>query len=246
MLTGTLSAQYLRDTYLRGIDLGAAWVGPSADLALERLMQTWLTFAERVLSASFCGTRVRVMPEATLVLGEDYDREVEPIPYRDPEGTPSAYQLWVRFRHVQRIDRVRVFDGWNYDATAPPVAAFETIAPTQVQLFPLERRVRIPAGAVTQPQLAQAWCIDYTYGLGVIPLEVVHWVCLATAIEFLAVAGSGQDLTHGLARESLTMDGVTETLTYARGDFGPYTGSIKAFQAELKLIDLRNLRPHLS
>lgn len=249
MLLGALNAQYLRDTYLRGIDLGAAWLGPSADLALERLLRTWLAVAERSLGVSLCGTRVRVMPDEAAIRGTDYEVEVEPLPYRAPEGTPPAYDLWVRFRHVRSIDRVRVFQGWDYDASAPPIAAFATIAPTQVQYFPLERRVRVPAGAVTQPELAQAWAIDYTYGLGAIPLEVVHWVCLVTAMEFLAIAGAGRDLTHGLARESLSMDGVTETLTYARGDFGLYTGTIKAFQQELArvgMLDLRALRLHLS
>jgi hypothetical protein len=246
MLLGTLDARYLRDTYLRGIDLGQAWQGPQGDAALERLLAFWQVAAERILGVSFCGTRVRVMPDATLKRGIDYEREVEPIPYMPPDGTPPSYRLYVRFRHVLTIDRVRLFQGWNYDASAPPVAAFETIAPVQVQYFPLERRVRIPAGAVTQPTVAQAWAVDYTYGLGEIPLEVVNWICLGTTMLFLALVGSGQDLTHGIARESLSMDGVTETLTYARGKYGPYSGTIEAMHAEWAMINLPALRPHFS
>jgi hypothetical protein len=246
MLLASLSAHALRDTYLRGIDLGAAWVGAGADMAIERILATWLAQAERILGVSFCGTRVRMMPDAGQVLGVDYEREVDMVPYQPPTGTPPAYQLYVRFRHVQQVDRVRVFQGWNYDVSAPPVASFALIAPAQVQVFPLERRVRIPAGAVLAPELAQAWAIDYTYGLGEIPLEVAQWIFLGASMQFLAIIGSGTDLSHGLARESLSMDGVTETLTYARGDFGLYTGTIKAFLREWAQLDLKALRPHFS
>lgn len=243
MISGTLTASTVRQTWLRGIELGTGWSGASADAAIEQLLAFHQAKAERILGVAFCAKRIRTLPETGLVLGEDYEVAGDLVPYVLPVGSPPQYVLPLRFGPLRSLDRVRVFQG--YDTSVPAVAQFETVAPTQTLPVPFQQRVYIPAAAVTTaPNTAWGWALDYTYGLHTIPLEVAEWIALGTTIALLGIAGSNKDLGAGVAAWSLDQDGIVERGEHITDTYGPYSGAIETLRLQYDLIDLKKLRMH--
>jgi len=239
MLIGQLTPGVVRETYLRGMDLGAAWHGPAADRAIGRLIDIQREVLEGRTGVLFARRHVRTLPDPGLTVGEDFD-EVGPLmPYGPPDDVTQQYTLILYWKHVQWLDQVRLYQGVD----SANVNQFEVVPLTSVSLSPIDRKVRIPAGAVQAPELAQAWAVDYTIGLGQIPLDAADWVMLSVAIEVLGLAGAGADVSHGLSSEMLTQDGMTEQVTYAgKGEEGPYSAPMKVYQTLRDRMNLASLR----
>ena len=225
MLIGTLSAQHLQQTYLRGVDLGAAWQGPSADAALETILWAWIEIAQGKLGVQFATQRVRTYPDPGLVLGTDYEIQGEPLTWFPLPPGMAHYAMPLPFAHIQSIERVRLFFG-NPGADPTGKARYEVppqwilftqkegilkiVPSTSVPLLPPLSSLAYDMGAVwgrTRYDLPGVWAVDYTIGYGQVPLDVAHWINLHAAIDVLGQAGTA--LAHGLSSESLSMDGIT-------------------------------------
>jgi hypothetical protein len=241
MLTGALTVQNLRQTYLRGIDLGASWYGPGADAALAQLLDVQLSRAEALMAIQFRPFRVATQPEATWEAGRDYDLLGAPVPYVVPEPTATVHAVRLAYHDVQALARVRVFQG--YTTGTPPAPLYATLDLNQITFLPPDETVRIPVALVPQPELAQAWVIDYAVGLGQIPLEVAAWVQLGVAIEVLSMVASNADVSGGAAGTRLSMDDITEDIRYNRAEEGGiYGATISKFEYlrdEIELVKLR-------
>src|SRR4029434_5318416 len=113
MLVGSLSAQALRSTYLRGIDLGDAWQGPGGDTALNTLLMTELARAEELMGIHWQRWRVAAPPDAGTAAGTDYDVPHVAVPYALPLETEDFYRVHVWHHDVQAIARVRLWTGMS-------------------------------------------------------------------------------------------------------------------------------------
>jgi hypothetical protein len=242
MLLGTLSPQLVRSTYLRGIDLGAAWQGPSADAAITQLLLIEVARAESLMNIHFQRWRVATLPDPTAVLGQDYDVLGQPMPYTPITAPETLYRLQLTHHDVHAITRARLFLGWSTDPI--PVPLYQTLDLATLT-FPMpEEHLLVPASTIPTPGLA--WAVDYQMGMGMLPPEVEAWCALGAAIEVLSLGGSAADVSHGLTAESLNQDGIEEKASYGGGSQwqggGIYAGPITILERRRADIDLVALR----
>jgi hypothetical protein len=243
MLIGELNSAYLRNTYLRGIDLGTAWMGSAGSAAMDQLLTEFLILAEGFLGVQFCSRRVKTLPDTDVLLGRDYDIDGVVLPYVFPGFTTTHYAVYLPLPDVLSVERVRLWEG--DDGGLPPLPVFEIVPLTSIALVQIPGILTVPLTVLVTPTLGQGWAVDYTFGLGQIPVDVAHWVSLHVAIQVLVLAGSGADLSHGLAGKSLTMDGTRQDWTYGEGGssgMGMYSGPIKVLQELGETIDLAAMR----
>jgi hypothetical protein len=260
MLIALLTQHYLRDTYLRGIDLGAAWQGPSADAAIDSILHALIEDAQGKLGIQFKRQRVLTYPDHGLVLGVDYDIQAEPLTYFKAPPGAQHFIIPLPFANVQSIERVRLFYG--NPLTNPQGRSLYQVPQDWILFTGKEGILRINpsiTNAVLQTQniagatggfesiyygyfnrieIPGAWAIDMVIGNGQIPLDVAEWICLGAAIDVLAKAGAGTDVSHGLSSESLSQDGMTENIAHYQGKYGPYTGVIQHFMDRRKDINI--------
>jgi hypothetical protein len=244
LMPTSLSPTSVRTLYLRGIDLGPAWSGPGADAAIAQLLNLSLAQAESLMNIQFQTWRVQTLPEATLTPGLDYDVAGALLPFVPLLPTETHYQLTLGYHDVQQVQRVQLYAGM---AGAPPAPVLTPLPLETLAYDRLAERVLVPRDAVPAPDTVQGWAVDYTIGYGRLPPEVVTWVMLQTAIQVLALAGSGEAISHGLSAESLTQDGIIESVRYAGQGLqaamgGVYAGPIQILQHRLDDIDLVKLR----
>jgi len=244
MLIAALTPQLVRDTYLRGIDLGAAWRGAGGDAAIMMLLGVQVSHAEAIMGIHFARTRVMTAPDGTMTPGTDYDLLGALIPYERPTPDMTHYHLTLRYHDVQAVTRVRLWEG--YDTAVPPNPVYTTLPLAGMTFSSYGEVLAIPVEAVTTMDTARAWAVDYLIGLGQLPVEVVEWCALGAAIEVLSLGGSAADVSHGLARESLDMDGIREDVHYGTGanwqGGGVYAGPITVLRNRRDDIDLTRLR----
>jgi hypothetical protein len=255
MLVGTLNAAYVRTTYLRGINLGSAWEGPSGDAAIDQLLLSYLDEAQGKIGVRFATERVRTYPDPGLVLGVDYEIEGEPLTYFQVPYTAQHFVIPLPFAHIQSIERIRLFYGNPKNNAVgrvvheiPPDWILYTqkegvlkIAPNLTHAM-LMTQYPTYYGLFYRPEIPGAWAVDYTIGYGQIPPDVVRWVCLGVAIQVLGTAGMGEGGSSGMASESLSQDGKTESVSYATGKYGPYAGLIETLMAERECLNIWGLR----
>jgi hypothetical protein len=245
ILVGTLSAQAVRNTYLRGIDLGTAWQGPGGDQAIDALLLTELTRAEELMNIHWQRWRVSAPPESTAVAGTDYDTAHAGIPYALPREGEDFYRVTLWHHDVQAIARVRLWTGMSADVV--PVPVYTPVPLDTVTYDYPEEALHIPAALVPDPPAGLEWAVDYVVGVGQLPLSVVEWCALGTAIQVLALGSSAKDVSHGLAGERLFMDGIEEVVNYGSSNArsqpgGIYAGTVAALQLQRDEIDLVKLR----
>jgi hypothetical protein len=260
LLTTQLNHTYLRQNYLRGIDLGAGFQGSSADQAMDTMLITLREIAQGQIGVRFCIERVLTYPDPGKVLGTDYEIQGEPLPSYAPGLGDPAVSIVLPFSNVRSIERLRLYDGPTLQETIPLDQTLLQHASGILQLFGpwgspwlgglnMSRWAGSPGGwlggiadaYVRRDQLG-VWAVDYTVGLGRIPYDVAAWISLSAASWVLSIAGAGMSLSHGLESESLSQDGIEERLSYARGKYGPYSGTILALMAQRDTFDLVSLR----
>jgi len=237
-----LTPRAVRDLYLRGINLGAAWSGSAGDAAMALLMEIEISKVETLMGIHFRRYRILTLPETTLVAGTDYDRVALPIPYSLPLPAAQWYQLTLHFHDVQAVTRVRLYHG--VDTQAPPQGIFTTLPLAQMSFSSYHERLYVPRTLVDETVPPLAWAVDYLIGLGVLPPEVVQWILLGTAIQVLGQAGVGADVSGGIGGEELQMDGITERTNYgAKNRFGGiYAGAIDVLLRQQDMLNLSLLR----
>lgn len=260
MLVGTLTPAYLREQYLRGLTLGAAWDGAAGDAAMTGILQAIIEDVQYRLGIRFARQRILTYPDVDKVLGTDYEIQGEPLMYKPIVPGSVHYIIPLPFSHIQSIERVRLFVG--NPGPSPESKALWRVPDEWILFTQKEGVLRLMAGLTTgllqtmalgrfdplyygayyRTAIPGAWAVDYTIGYGQIPLDVARWICLTAAVQILAEAGSGADVGAGRSSTSLSMDGISESIAYVSGDFGPYSGVIKAYQDELKCMDIRQLR----
>src|SRR4029077_6023901 len=256
MLVGTLNATYIRDTYLRGVTLGDAWHGPSADAAITSTVQALIEEAQGKLGIQFARQRVLTYPDPGLVLGVDYEIEGEPLTYHRTRWDIGHFVINLPFANIVSIERIRVFYG--NPLTHAPTKALYLVPPEWILFTEKEGVLRVlPSlyGIYPQPHAPWGfqgyayrdlvpgfWAVDYTIGYGQIPLDVARWIGLRAAIAVLAQAGASAGVGGGLGTKSLSMDGISQSVGYAQGTYGPYSGVIATYQEELKCLDIKQLK----
>lgn len=244
ILVGTLSAQALRSTYLRGLDLGAAWQGPGADAALNTLLMTELRRAEELMNIHWPQWRVAAPPDAGMTLGTNYDVPHAPVPYAPPQEGEDFYRVPLWHHDIQAITRLRLWVGM--DTNVPPQPVYTPVDLTTVTYEFPEEALHVPIALVPAPATALAWAADYIVGVGVLPLTIVEWCSLGVAIQVLSMGASASDVSHGLDAQRLIMDGVDETIRYGSGAQGRpggiYAGTVATLQNQRDDIDLVKLR----
>jgi hypothetical protein len=264
MLVGTLNVTYIRDTYLRGVTLGDAWHGPSADAAITSTVQALIEEAQGKLGIQFARQRVLTYPDPGLVLGVDYEIEGEPLTYHRTRGGMGHFVINLPFANIISIERIRVFYGNPLDQSA--TKALYLVPPEWILFTEKEGVLRIvPSLYGIYPQLHTpwgfqgaydsllygyayrdlipgSWAVDYTIGYGQIPLDVARWIGLRVAIAVLAQAGASAGVGGGLGTKSLSMDGISQSVGYAQGKYGPYSGLVESYQEELKCLDIKQLK----
>jgi hypothetical protein len=241
ILVGALSAHTVRSTYLRGIDLGAAWQGPNADAAINTLLMAELARAEELMQIHWSSWRVAAPPDTTAVPGTDYDVAHVAVPYAAPLETEDFYRVSLWHHDVQAITRLRLWVGGNVSAPL-----YTPVDLTTVTFDYPEEALHVPVGLVPTPATVRGWAVDYTMGVGALPFSVVQWCALGVAIQVLSMGSSAQDVSHGLARDRLMMDGMEESVDFganAQGrPGGIYAGTVSALQNQREDIDLVKLR----
>jgi hypothetical protein len=258
--TANLDHTYLRHTYLSGIDLGAGFQGSSADHVMDIMLVTLREIAQGQIGVRFCIERVLTYPDAGKVLGTDYEIQGEPLPSYAPGLGDSALSIVLPFSNVRSIERLRLYDGPTLQDTIPlehtllqhASGILQLIGPwgsTWLGGMNISRWVGSPGGwfggigdSYGRRDQLGVWAVDYTVGLGRIPYDVAAWIGLSAASWVLSIAGAGMTLSHGLESESLSQDGIEERLSYARGQYGPYSGTIMALMAQRDTFDLASLR----
>jgi hypothetical protein len=245
ILVGTLSAQAVRNTYLRGIDLGTSWQGPGGDQAIDALLLTELTRAEELMNIHWQRWRVAAPPEPDAVAGTDYDTAHAGIPYVLPREGEDFYRVTLWHHDVQAIARVRLWTGMSADVV--PVPVYTPVPLDTVTYDYPEEALHIPQALIPDPATGLEWAVDYVVGVGQLPLSVVEWCALGTAIQVLALGSSAKDVSHGLAGERLFMDGIEEVVNYGSANArsqpgGIYAGTVAALQNQRDDIDLVRLR----
>jgi hypothetical protein len=238
MLPGTLSADHVRETYLRGIVLGSAWYGPSADAAIEALLAQQLALAEARMSIQWQRWRVVTDPEAGLVEGQDYDIAGRLLPYMPPVPPEApAYRLIPGYTDVQAVTRVRLL---RADLT------YETLPIAAVVYNFADEHLYVPVALVSAPATVLGWALDFTFGVGRLPREIAAWVELGAAIEVLSLASVGAEVGAGggAAETTLVMDGTEERIRAGGGssDAGIYGPAMRGLQRQRDAINLTALR----
>jgi hypothetical protein len=255
---GPLDHTYVRQTILRGIDLGPAWQGTSADLAIDQLLRGQLEWLQGEIGVRFCHERVLTYPDAGMVLGTDYEIEGDPLPAPGPLAGEPYVSLVLPFTNVASIQRLR-FD--RNPGSFPVAADLETVPLTQTLLSHQEGILHVQpegslggwwvpaftsgwvgmamsgwgswgAGSLVHAETLGVWVVDYTVGLGRIPFDVAQYAAFSTAIQVLSLAGASTALGGGLGAQSLDQDGIVERIEYGSGDYGRYSGVIKGLLAQ--------------
>jgi hypothetical protein len=241
---GMLTPSTVRNTYLRGITLGAAWAGSAGDMAIASLLALQISRAETLMGIHFHRYRIATLPDPTAVPGTDYDRQALPIPYTPVPPGMLYYPLTLHWHDVQAITRVRLFEG--YDTQPIPMPITVTLPLTNVRFSSYQERLYVPTALVPPLAPVQGWAVDYLMGLGVLPPEVAEWCLLGSAIQVLGMAGSGADNSGGLGGETLRMDGIEESYRYggamSQQYGGLYGGVIRILQQQQDMIELSHLR----
>lgn len=262
MLVGTLNPTWLRQTYMRGVPIGDAWVGPSADAAMTTIIQELIEEAQGHLGIQFATQRVLTYPDPGKVLGVDYEIEGEPLMYHRTRAGLGQFTLNLPFANIKSIERVRVFYG--NPITQPETKALILIPPEWILFTEKEGILRIvPSiygiypnlyvpwgfrgaydsllyGYAYRDAIPGAWAVDYTIGYGQIPLDVGRWIGLKAAIDVLGQAG--MHLAQGMSTKSFSQDGISQSVGYAQGKWGPFSGLIETYLEALKGLDIRQLR----
>jgi hypothetical protein len=245
ILVGSLSAQAVRQKYLRGLDLGAAWQGPGGDQALDALLMTELARAEELMAIHWQRWRVAAPPESTAVAGTDYDTAHAGIPYVLPREGEDFYRVTLWHHDVQAIARVRLWTGMSADVVPVPVY---TLVPLDTVTYDYpEEALHIPQALVSDPTAGLEWAVDYIVGVGQLPLSVVQWCELGVAIQAISLGSAAKDVSHGLSAERLFMDGIEESVNYGSSGTqgrpgGIYAGTVATLQNTRDDIDLVKLR----
>lgn len=252
LLVEDLVPAFLRQTYLLGIDLGEAWCGAHGDAAMQQFLNMAINDVQEKLGIRFARQRVVTDPDSDQVLGVDYDLLGERLMYFRPSTTVNHYAIPLPYAHVTSIERVRLFYLEREVFRVPEDWISFTSKEGILRVYPgiLSSVVQTTWGGFdmlafaygTRDYVPAAWSIDYTFGYGRVDMNVAQYIGLTAAIQVLSMAASGKDLGGGIASESLSMDGTTETIGHVQGKYGPYSGTIQAYKDQLDALDWRQLR----
>ena len=244
MLPAPLTPQYVRQTYLRGIDLGSAFQGAGGDAAIATHLDVEVSRAEALMNIQFRPWRVMTAPEPTYVLGRDFDTFGAPIPYVAPVINETDYHVKLGTHDVQIIARVRLYTGL---AGLPPEPQYLDVDVHQVSYRPSDETLLIPYALVPDGTTGISWAIDYGVGLGQMPLEIAAWCAIGAAIQVLGAANSGSDLSAGMSATRQVQDGITEDVRFGghgmqstfSGMYGPTIQYLANLRDDIDVIRLR-------
>jgi hypothetical protein len=199
------------------------------------------------------------------VLGVDYDVKGERLMYYRVRMTESHYSMPLPYNHIVSVERVRFFFGEQCLFEVPTSWVSFTAKEGILRLTPTTTWQAVPVtwgrfgypwySYVDRTELPATWSLDYTFGLGTIDDDIAMYIGLSAAIQVLSLVGAGTVTTDaegnvtgggagsgGLASQSFSMDQVTETISYAQGDYGMHSGIIAAYKAQLAAMDIWQMR----
>jgi hypothetical protein len=252
LLVEDMVPAFLRQTYLLGINLGAAWDGAPGDAAMQQLINVAVNDLQSKLGIRFATQRVLTDPDPGKVLGTDYDILGERLHYFAPQSGESSHYIPLPYAHVTSIQRVRMLFGEQLLYTIPndwirftsKEGILRLVATLTSGMFQTQFSTAYPfyRTYLADDAVPDVWSVDYTFGHGRIDYDLAHYIGLVVAVQVLGIAGMGTDISGGVASESLSMDGISESVNYIQGKYGPYSGLITAYKEELERVNLDKKR----
>lgn len=252
MLVEEMTPAYLRQVYLLGVTLGTAWDGVAGDIAMQHILNGILVDVQSKLGISFARKVLKTDPDPALVQGVDYDIAGERLHHFRAQLMSTHYYIPLPYANVVSVEQVRLFYGQQYVYLVPEDWQYHTSKEGILRINPSLTNSVLQGnfGAFDsvfytfffREVIPHAWALDYTFGYGQIDADIARYVGLLAAIQVLSLAGMGADVSGGLSNESLSQDGISESVGYASGKYGVYSGLIQAYADELERIDIRNKR----
>ena len=252
MLVESMIPAYLRQTYLLGVSLGTAWDGVAGDAAMQQILNGILTDVQSKLGISFARKVLKTDPDYGLVQGTDYDIEGERLHHFRAQLTSTHYFIPLPYSNVVSVERVRLFYGNQHVYTVPDDWVYFTSKEGVLRINPSLTNAVLQSNFggfdsvfytfFYRDCIPHAWSLDYTFGYGQIDADIARYIGLLAAIQVLSLAGMGADISGGLSNESLSQDGISESVGYAQGKYGPYSGLIQMYSDELERMDLKQKR----
>lgn len=252
MLVEAMTPAYLRQTYLLGVALGDAWNGITGDIAMQQILTGILVDVQSKLGISFARKVLKTDPDPSLVLGVDYDLVGERLHHFRAQFMTTHYYIPLPYSNVVSIEQVRLFYGDQYVYLVPEDWTYHTSKEGILRINPSLTNSVLQSNFggfdsifytfFYRDVIPHAWALDYTFGYGQIDADIARYIGLLAAMQVLSVAGMGTDISGGLSNESLSQDGISESVGYASGKYGPYSGLIQMYADELERIDLKQKR----
>jgi hypothetical protein len=252
MLIDSMVPEYIRQTYLVGVNLGVAWQGMPGDIAMQNILNGIIADVQSKLGIRFERQVVKTDPDADMVQGEDFDLLGERLHHFRAQLTSTHYYIPLPYSNVVSVERVRLFYGNQLVYTVPADWIYFTSKEGILRLTPSLTNSVLQGNFggfdsvfytwTYRDCIPHAWSLDYTIGYDTIDADIARYIGLATAIQVLSTAGQGSDISGGLSNESLSQDGISESVGYAQGKYGPYSGLVQMYADELDRIDLKQKR----
>jgi hypothetical protein len=258
----TLTAQTLRGREVEQVaDEMEAYAAELPDNTIRMHLRAALSELEVKMQIPLGTVVCKATPvDEGLVKGVDYDKEV-------PRSVFLQSDMENYFRidlppSVISVERVRAywFNQLMWSITAPSeVLRLEHtnsslhLMPTTGSFLLIWPMPTLPVYTLMQHlvhrqhALPDVWAVDYTLGpvtktgtVGHIELVLAHWARLKAAMTLLPLAGAGR--TKGIASSSLSIDGLSKSVSLAGGGSQSIWTSVEqAYQKALDGIDLNRL-----
>lgn len=248
MLVEEMTPAYLRQAYLLGVALGTAWDGVAGDIAMQQILNGILVDVQSKVGISFARKVVKTDPDPALVQGVDYDIAGERLHHFRAQLMTTHYYIPLPYSNVVSIEQVRLFYGNQHVYTVPDDWVYFTSKEGILRINPSLTNSVLQSNFggfdsvfytfFFREVIPHAWALDYTFGYGQIDADIARYIGLLAAIQVLSLAGMGADISGGLSNESLSQDGISESVGYASGKYGPYSGVVQMYSDELERINI--------
>jgi len=269
MPVAALTPAWVVNTFLLGVPLGDAWqepatlpdgspnpnagqLTPAGEAALTQVINGLIAEVQGKLGIRFERQRVVTDPDPGMVLGTDYELRGERLHYFRPTAGQGHFTLPLPYANVVSIERVRLFYQDRAVQEVPATWLSFTSKEGVLRINPYLNNTLMAStagawngvwfGYGLRDILPAAWSVDYTIGHGQVDDDVARYIGLRAAMQLLGTLGASPAMGGGLSNESLSMDGVTESVGYATGKYGVYSGLIQQYSDELDHMDIWQMR----
>jgi len=243
-----IDANYLKETYLFGIDLQDSNGNIMTDDAIQRHINNAFADLEHKLGVRLRRTFAKGNPiDDGLVIGDDYDIEQKRMPFHIEEAR-SYFKIQLPHNNIKTVDRIRAYIRgnliWTFD---PNDFVLEYLKAGVIHILPrsfvgFSGSPGVFSGiygdnVVNTSFIPDFWSIDYSFGLDVPDPELTEWACLTACLVILPIASTAKN--PGIASQTISYDGLTRTVnTTASAIYNLYSSQEDSFRKRVQQIDL--------